>query len=62
MGSCSPKSVLVLAEKVRVITLVDSDLDTKRLGKIALKRLEDDARKDIKQKVTAENEIGRAHV
>ena len=55
MGFCSPKSVLVLAEKVRVLPLAMSDLNTKRLGKIAHKSLQDRAQQDIAKKVTTEN-------
>ena len=55
MGSCSPKSALVLAEKARVLPLTMSDSNTKRLGKISLQGLQDIARQDITQKVTAGN-------
>ena len=55
MGFCSPKSALVLAEKVRIPPLGVSDLYTERLGKIALSSLQDHAQQDLMQKVTTEN-------
>ena len=55
IGFCSPKSALVLAEKVRVLPVAVSDSNTKRLGRIGLQSLRDRARQDITQKVTAEN-------
>ena len=55
MGSCSPKSVFVLVEKVRVLLLCGSDLSTEQPGKIGIQRLQDRAREDLLQKVTVEN-------
>lgn len=57
MDSCSPKSVFVLAEKVRVLLLGVSDLNAKRLGKIGARSLQERARVNLLQNVTAENVV-----
>lgn len=56
MDSCSPKSVFVLAVKVR-IPLGMSDWNVERLEQIMFRSLKDHARDDLMQKVTAENAI-----
>jgi hypothetical protein len=55
VGSCSPKSAFVLAEKVRVLPLGVLHLNTELPGKISVHRLQDRAWRDLLRKVTAEN-------
>lgn len=57
MDSCSPKSVFVLAEKVRILLLGVSDLNAKGLGKIGARSLQERARVNLLQNVTAENVV-----
>jgi len=57
MDSCSPKSVFALAEKVRVLLLGVSDLNAERLGKIGARSLQERARVNLLQVVTAENAV-----
>jgi hypothetical protein len=55
VGSCSPKSAFVLAEKVRVLPLGVLHLNTELPGKLSVHRLQDRAWRDLLRKVTAEN-------
>jgi len=57
MDSCSPKSVFVLAEKVRALLLGVLDSNAKRFGKIGARGLQERARVNLLQNVTAENVV-----